>query len=96
MQTPLQDTIDICDSALMQLDKIRAHIGSAQKNLESTINIIFATQVNLSSAESQIRDVDFAEESANFSKQNILSQSGNFAMSHANLMQENVLRLLEI
>ncbi len=96
MQTPCQDTIDICDSALMQLDKIRAHIGSAQKNLESTINNISATQVNLSSSESQIRDVDFAEESANFSKQNILSQSGNFAMSHTNLMQENVLRLLEI
>lgn len=96
LQTPGQDTIDICDSALIQLDKIRAHIGSSMQNLESTINNISTARVSLNSAESQIRDVDFAEESANFSKQNILAQSGNFAMSHANITQEAVLRLLEI
>ncbi|MEE3777483.1 flagellin, partial [Campylobacter sp. CX2-4080-23] len=47
------------------------------------------------SAESQIRDVDFASESANFSKFNILAQSGSYAMSQANAVQQNILRLLQ-
>ncbi|MGL2830893.1 flagellin, partial [Helicobacter pylori] len=39
-------------------------------------------------------DVDFAEESANFNKNNILAQSGSYAMSQANTVQQNILRLL--
>jgi len=42
-----------------------------------------------------IRDVDFAAESASFSKYNILAQSGGYAMSQANAVQQNVLRLLQ-
>jgi flagellin len=53
------------------------------------------TQVNVKAAESNIRDVDFAEESANFSKYNILAQAGSYAMSQANAVQQNVLRLLQ-
>jgi flagellin len=56
---------------------------------------ISVTQVNITAAESQIRDVDFAAESANFSKANILAQSGTYAMSQANAVQKNVLRLLQ-
>ncbi|EAK0574303.1 flagellin, partial [Campylobacter jejuni] len=43
----------------------------------------------------QIRDVDFASESANYSKANILAQSGSYAMAQANAVQQNVLRLLQ-
>ncbi|MEN4053841.1 flagellin, partial [Sulfurimonas sp. NWX79] len=50
---------------------------------------------NITAAESQIRDVDFAAESANFNKRNILAQSGSYAMSQANAVQQNVLRLLQ-
>lgn len=85
----------ITDSALKQLDKTRADLGSVQNQLESTIRNISVTQVNVTSAESQIRDVDFAKESANFSKFNILAQSGSYAMSQANAVQQNVLRLLQ-
>ncbi|MDO8454208.1 MAG: flagellin, partial [Sulfurimonas sp.] len=46
-------------------------------------------------AESNIRDIDFAAESANFAKHNILAQSGSYAMSQANAVQQNVLRLLQ-
>ncbi|WP_373036580.1 flagellin, partial [Sulfurimonas sp.] len=53
------------------------------------------TQVNVQAAESQIRDVDFAAESANFAKLNILAQSGSYAMSQANAVQQNVLKLLQ-
>ncbi len=87
--------MSIADSAIKQLDKIRAGLGSTQNQLTSTINNISVTQVNVSAAESQIRDVDFAEESANFSKRNILAQSGSYAMSQANSVQQNVLRLLQ-
>ena len=87
--------MDIAQSAMKMLDKIRADIGSVQNQLVSTINNISITQVNVKAAESQIRDVDFAAETANFQKYNILAQSGNYALSQANTVQQNVLKLLQ-
>ncbi|WP_269890030.1 flagellin, partial [Campylobacter coli] len=87
--------MDIAETATINLDQIRADIGSVQNQLQVTINNITVTQVNVKSAESQIRDVDFAAESANFSKYNILAQSGSYAMSQANAVQQNVLKLLQ-
>jgi len=90
-----EDAILTMDFALKQVDAIRSNLGSTQNQLESTVRNISVTQVNVSAAESQIRDVDFAAESAEFSKQNILAQSGTYAMSQANAVQQNVLRLLQ-
>jgi len=90
-----QKAIKITDAALKDLDSIRSNIGSTQNQLESTIRNISVTQVNVAAAESQIRDVDFASESANFAKHNILAQSGSYAMSQANAVQQNVMRLLQ-
>ncbi|KJD21158.1 flagellin, partial [Campylobacter jejuni subsp. jejuni] len=87
--------MDIAETAINNLDQIRADIGSVQNQITSTINNITVTQVNVKSAESQIRDVDFASESANYSKANILAQSGSYAMAQANSSQQNVLRLLQ-
>lgn len=87
--------MDMAQSAQEHLDKIRADLGSVQQQLTATINNITVTQVNVKSAESQIRDTDFAEESANFSKTNILAQSGSFAMAQANQVQQNILKLLQ-
>ncbi|EAM0165643.1 flagellin A [Campylobacter coli] len=87
--------MDIAETAIANLDQIRADIGSVQNQVTSTINNITVTQVNVKAAESQIRDVDFAAESANYSKANILAQSGSYAMSQANSVQQNVLRLLQ-
>ncbi|ELH9747697.1 flagellin A, partial [Campylobacter jejuni] len=87
--------MDIAETAITNLDQIRADIGSVQNQVTSTINNITVTQVNVKSAESQIRDVDFAAESANYSKANILAQSGSYAMAQANAVQQNVLRLLQ-
>ena len=50
---------------------------------------------NIKNAESVIRDVDYAQESANFNKMNIIAQAGSYAISQSNLMQQNVLRLLQ-
>ena len=90
-----EKAIIIADYSMKDIDSTRSDIGSVQNQLESTIRNISVTQVNVQAAESQIRDVDFAAESANFAKLNILAQSGTYAMSQANSVQQNVLRLLQ-
>jgi len=87
--------MSISDSAMKMLDKIRADIGSVQNQLTSTISNITVTQVNVKAAEAQIRDVDFAAETAKFQKYNLLAQSGSYALSQANAVQKNVMRLLQ-
>lgn len=87
--------MSIAESAQKTLDQVRSDLGSVQNQLQATVNNITVTQVNVKSAESQIRDVDFASESANFSKHNILAQSGAYAMSQANSVQQNVMKLLQ-
>ncbi len=90
-----QMAMSVAESATKALDSIRSDLGSVQNQLVSTVNNISVTQVNVKAAESNIRDVDFAAESANFSKFNILSQAGSYAMSQANAVQQNVLKLLQ-
>ncbi|EAH8152504.1 flagellin A [Campylobacter lari] len=87
--------MDIAETAITNLDQIRADLGAVQNQITATLNNISVTQVNIKSAESNIRDVDFAAESANFAKYNILAQSGSYAMSQANAVQQNVMRLLQ-
>ena len=94
-QTTAELTIASMDAAIVTINGERANIGAAQNKLESTVRNISVTQVNIAAAESNIRDVDFAAESANFAKHNILAQSGSYAMSQANAVQQNVLRLLQ-
>ena len=88
-------TITLMDTAIKNVDSKRATLGAAQNKLESNVRNISVTQVNVTAAESNIRDVDFAAESANFAKHNILAQSGSYAMSQANSVQQNVMRLLQ-
>ncbi|MDY5114489.1 MAG: flagellin, partial [Campylobacter sp.] len=90
-----QAMISVAESAQKQLDRIRADIGSVQNQIVATINNISTTQVNVKAAESQIRDVDFASEASNFNKYNLLAQSGSYALSQANTIQQNVMRLLQ-
>ncbi|MEA1956532.1 MAG: flagellin, partial [Campylobacterota bacterium] len=90
-----QAVMNIAETAQKQLDRVRSDLGSVQNQLTSTLDNISVTQVNVKAAESQIRDVDFAAESATFSKHNILAQSGSYAMSQANATQQNVMRLLQ-
>ena len=94
-RTNAESSIAIMDNSIAAIDGKRATLGAAQNKLESTVRNISVTQVNIAAAESNIRDVDFAAESANFAKHNILAQSGSYAMSQANAVQQNVLRLLQ-
>ena len=94
-QAAAEATIAAMDVTIKTVDGERATLGASQNKLESNIRNISTTEVNIRAAESQIRDVDFAAESAQFAKLNILAQSGSYAMSQANAIQQNVLRLLQ-
>jgi len=94
-QQGAQIGIAVADAALKSLDKVRSDLGSVQNQLTSTIANISTTKVNVMAAESTIRDVDFAEESSTFTKMQILSQAGTFAMSQANASAQQVLSLLQ-
>ena len=85
----------IVDSAITKLNGYRGDIGSTQNQVESAVRNLMTQSTNVSAAESIIRDVDYAEESANFNKQNIISQAGSYAISQANTVQQNVLKLLQ-
>lgn len=94
-QAGAQIGISVADAALKGLDKVRSDLGSVQNQLTSTIANLGATKVNIAAAESSIRDVDFAEEAANFSKMQILVQASSFAMAQANASSQTVLSLLQ-
>ena len=83
------------DKAITQLNGYRGDIGSTQNQVESAIRNLMTQSTNIKAAESVIRDVDYAQESANFNKLNIISQAGSYAISQANATQQNVLRLLQ-
>ena len=94
-QEDSQISIAIAEAALKDLDKVRADLGSVQNQLVSTIANISTTKVNVMAAESTIREVDFADETANFTKLQVLAQAGTFALSQANASAQNVLSLLQ-
>lgn len=83
------------DDAITTLNGWRADYGSTQNQLESAGRNLRTQITNIKAAESVIRDVDYASESANFNKQNIIAQAGSYAISQANSMQQSVLRLLQ-
>jgi flagellin len=95
LQEAARKQLAYVDSALNTLNSWRADIGSTQNQLDSAIRNIMTQVTNIKAAESVIRDVDYASESANFNKQNIIAQAGSYAISQANATQQNVLRLLQ-
>ncbi|MBL3519181.1 flagellin [Aliarcobacter lanthieri] len=83
------------DSAITKLNEYRGDVGSTQNQVESAVRNLMTQSTNIKAAEAIIRDVDYAQESANFNKLNIISQAGSYAISQANAAQQNVLRLLQ-
>jgi flagellin len=89
------DALEVIDAAIDEISTLRGRLGAFQQNtLEVTANNLRATLENTVAAESVIRDTDFAEETANFTKQQILLQSGTTVLSNANLIPQVVLALL--
>jgi len=85
----------VVDDAITQLNGYRGDMGSTQNQVESAVRNLMTQATNIKAAESIIRDVDFAQESANFNKLNIISQAGSYAISQSNAVSQNVLRLLQ-
>ena len=87
--------LKVIDKAIDDVTKIRGTVGAFQANtLETGLNSLRVTQENLTAAESTIRDVDFASESAQFTKSNILNQAATAMMAQANQLPQGVLKLL--
>lgn len=95
LKTQAKELMSLIDTALNQLNLERSEIGSTTNQLESTTRNLMTDYVNTKNAESVIRDVDYAQESANFSKLNVLSQGGSFAQAKGNETQQRVLELLK-
>ncbi len=87
--------IDIMDGALARIDGIRADLGAVQNRFESTIANLQTTSENLSAAKSRILDTDFAAETAELTKTQILQQAGVAMLAQANSLPQQVLSLLQ-
>lgn len=87
-------TLANADTALDAVNSTLANIGAGQNVLDYTVQNLKSAVVNVRAAESTIRDVDMAEEMANFTKNNILTQAAQAMLSQANQGSQNVLQLL--
>ncbi len=87
-------TLALVDSALSAVNSQRARYGALQNRFETTISNLQATSENLSASRSRIRDADFAAETANLTRAQILQQAGIAMLSQANALPNNVLSLL--
>lgn len=94
-QSSLATALESIDGAMAKVADNRANLGAAQNSLESTFRNVSLSQVNIAAAESQIKDVDFALESMNFSQQNLLAQSGSFAAAQSNAVSASITGLLK-
>jgi flagellin len=89
-----QSAIDIIDGAIAGIDSQRADLGAVQNRMSFTISNLSNVQNNVSDARSRIQDVDFASESAELSKQQILSQASSAMLAQANQLPQVALSLL--
>ncbi|ACL73062.1 flagellin domain-containing protein [Thioalkalivibrio sulfidiphilus HL-EbGr7] len=88
-------TIQVMDFALQQVSGLRAELGAVQVRFESTISNLGVSVENLSAARSRIRDADFAAETAELTRAQILQQAGISVLAQANAVPQSVLALLQ-
>ena len=90
-----QTSLKKLDDALVKVSGIRANMGALQNRLQSTINALGIFHENYSAANSRIRDVDVASETAELARNSVLKQAGVSVLSHANSAPQAALKLLE-
>ena len=93
--TQAQSAITAIDSALSTVNSTRATLGAYQNRFESVVSNLQTTSENLSASRSRIVDADFAAETAQLTKAQILQQSGIAMLAQANSIPQNVLALLQ-
>jgi flagellin len=89
-----QEAIKIADAALSKVDDQRAQYGALQSRFDSTISNLASSNENLSASKSRIVDTDFASETANMTRSQVLQQAGTSMLAQANSMPNSVLSLL--
>lgn len=89
------DSILRVDSALNTINSLRGELGAIQNRFESTIANLSTSVENLSAANSRILDADFAAETANLAKSQVLQQAGISVLAQANARPQQVLSLLQ-
>ncbi|MFT6918673.1 MAG: flagellin [Cognaticolwellia sp.] len=89
-----QDALAVIDSALAQIDSQRSDLGAVQNRFDYTISNLSNIQENLSASRGRIQDTDFAVETANLTKNQILQQAGTSILSQANQLPQAALSLL--
>lgn len=89
-----QTAMDSIDSAIDKVNQAMANVGAYQNRLQYAIENLEVTVENFSASESTIRDVDMAWEIMNFTKQQILQQSGTAMLAQANMAPQQILQLL--
>ncbi len=89
-----QTTLQRLDDALVRINGTRASMGALQNRLSSTVNNLAISDENLSAANSRIRDVDVAKETAELTKNNILVQAGASVLAQSNQFPNVALKLL--
>lgn len=89
-----QASLNAIDEAIQSVSGQRAELGAKQNRLTSTIQNLQVTNENLSSANSRIRDTDYAAETAKNAKLNILNQAGTAVLAQANAQGQNALSLI--
>jgi flagellin len=90
-----QSAIGVFDKAIQQLSQARAKVGSTQNRMQVTLSNLASSHENLSAANSRIRDVDVASETAAMTRSQILSQAGIAVLAQANQMPSAALSLLQ-
>ncbi|MFZ5843316.1 MAG: flagellin [Pseudomonadota bacterium] len=90
-----QQALNILDDAISFVDSSRAALGAVQNRLQSTIANLGSAIENLSASRSRIRDTDFAAETANLTKNQVLQQAGLAILAQANAGPQSVLSLLQ-
>ncbi|SER07934.1 flagellin [Amphritea atlantica] len=94
-QTGSNNALDVIDQALAFMAGQRADLGAVQNRLESTISNLSSISENVTAARSRIQDADFAAETANLTKNQILQQAGTAMLAQANTLPQGVLSLLQ-
>jgi flagellin len=89
-----QNAISVIDAAIAGIDKNRASLGATQNRFENTIANLQNIGENVSAARGRIQDTDFAAETANLSKNQVLQQAGTAILAQANQLPQAVLSLL--
>jgi flagellin len=89
-----QNSLSALDTAIVSVSAMRADFGAVQNRLQSTINNIAVSVENMSAANSRIRDVDVAEETAEMTMNNVLLQAGTSVLAQANQSSQIALGLL--